>query len=182
MLFTSAVLYFSVALWCSISSLSGWATNNELPNKFVLHWTLISEPSKINPKEKGVIYFWATELNEDHQPKKEEINSYVQPFIAKHNDTEPRVYRLPYSEKTHQELIKAMQRIREGKTVVGSSKKLSGDGDEKQGKQGKGKGKGKEKGKQGDLEGEGKGSLSQKQEFMFYDLPPFKLQEKNPQN
>lgn len=181
--FITIVLYFSLALWNSLSSLSGWATDTKLPPKFVVHWTLVSEPSKINPKEVGGIFFWATEINEENMPKKEEINYFLQPFAAKKADTEPRVYRLPYSEKLHKDLQSVMQKIRQGKTVVGKGKTPGEAGEEGEGK-GKGKGKGQGNG-QGNGKGKGKngrgGSMSQEQEFMFYDLPPFKMPEKDPQ-
>jgi len=180
--FITLVLYFSLALWNSLGSLSGWATNNELPPKFVLHWALVSEPSKSNPKEVGGIFFWATELNEDHVPKKEEINYFLQPFVAKKADSEPRVYRLPYSEKLHQQLQSVMQKIKQGKTVVGRGKSPGDAGEEGEGKDGKGDGKGKGFGGEGgDKKGGRKGSMSQDQEFIFYDLPPFKMPEKDPQ-
>lgn len=175
--FISLVLYFSVAMWSSLSSLSGWATQSSLPPKFILHWTLVSEPSKINFKDKGAIYFWTTEVDEAHVVKKKEVNYFLQPFVSKKSDSEPRVHRIPYSEKLHQELMQVMQKIRQGKTVVGSAK--SGKLGEEGGEGGDGDGKGKGKGRNG----KGRdGSMSQEQEFMFYDLPPFKMPEKEPNN
>lgn len=180
-IFTTIILYFSLALWNSLPALTGWAASEPLPHKFILHWAMVVEPSKINNKEPGAIFFWTTEIDEENFPKKQEINYFLQPFIARKLITEPRVYRVPYTDKLHQKLTQVMQKLKQGKTMIGEGKSFNSQGEEGDGKgEGDGEG-GKEKGSGREKTGKGKGgSLSQKQELMFYDLPPFMMPPKNP--
>jgi hypothetical protein len=158
----SVVLYFSLGLWHSVSSLSGWPTEQVLPEKFTVHWALVKEPSKLNTADSGSILMWASSIEEEEQNE-----NHLFPFKIKKRK-EPRVYKLPYSEQMHQKLAKAMQQIAQGKGVVGE-KKGSGE------KDGKGQGQAKA-GKEGQ---KGYGSLSSEQDFIFYDLPPAILPSKD---
>jgi hypothetical protein len=45
------VLYFSLVIWFSLGGLSGWASASHLPKKFILHWSIIKEPSKKDVQE-----------------------------------------------------------------------------------------------------------------------------------
>lgn len=176
------VLYFSVVIWFSLNEISGWASPSVLPKTFILHWSIIKEPSKKNVNEKGDIFIWATEVDDDHQYKTAEVNPVLQPFTPRKNAAEPRSYRLPYSQELHENLSKMMKTIAKGGTVIGKgqTKSFSGEGEGQGGGDGKG---GKGKGGAGGREGKGNktgsgGSLSQQQDFMFYELPPPKLPEK----
>lgn len=173
------VLYFSIVIWFSLSEISGWASPSVLPDTFILHWSIIKEPSKKNVHDKGDIFLWATEVDEDHNLKVSEVNPVLQPFTPKKNAAEPRSYRLPYTRELHENLSKAMKSVAKGGTVVGKGRSKSFGNESKEGKDGgdgKGKGGSERKG-QGNKNGSG-GSLSQDQEFMFYELPPPKLPEK----
>jgi len=181
MVFVSGILYFAICMWFSLGDLSGWPTNKAVPEKFLVHWMLVREGAKDNPKDTGHIYVWLTELDEEDKPKEEEPNPWILPFVSKQKASEPRAYRLPYSKQLHEQAAQVMQMLRAGKQVVGKRGDLAGDaggGGEGEGKgKGKGKGKGREdKGEGG--KGTGEGSLSQDQIFMFYELPPAKLPEK----
>ena len=151
-------LYFSFGMWASLSNLSGWPSEQQLPEKFVLHWALVKEPSKTDITQTGSILLWASEkFDED-----EETVNTILPFVKVKRNTSPRVYKLPYSEEMHEKLSKAMKQLTQGKGVMG------GKGDA-EGKEGGEKGLGKDgKGKRG----KGYGSLSQEQDYIFYDLPP----------
>lgn len=181
--FITLCLYFSVAMWVSLSQLSGWPSNSEMPEKFLINGIAVQEPSRTNPNDKGNIYIWATELDDEYKAKKTEVSSWLLPFVSKKRPSEPRAYRLPYTQDLKQQLAQASKMMKAGKPVVGERNKLMGKG-EGQG-QGKGKGKGQAKA-QGQGKGQGKenyggkqgGSMSQDQEFMFYELPPPKLPEK----
>lgn len=179
-LFISLILYFSLAMWVSLSQLSGWPTNNEMPEMFIAHAVLVEEPSKYDLKQKGAVYYWVSEVDENHSLKKQEVSSWLLPFVSRKNGSEPRVYRLPYCEEVHEQARQVAKMLKAGKTVVGKGKKMQAAGEEGD-KDGKGKGKGKNK-STGKGEGEGKygggKSFSQRQEFMFYELPPFKIQSK----
>lgn len=157
----SIVLYFSFGLWHSVSSLSGWPTEQVLPEKFTIHWALVKEPSKLIAGDSGSILIWATGLEEENRAD----NQFL-PFKIKKRK-EPRVYKLPYSEQMHQKLAKAMQQLAQGKDVIGEKKGSGQKGQE--GQEGKG-------GKEGQ---KGYGSLSNEQDFIFYDLPPAVLPPKD---
>jgi hypothetical protein len=183
-IFIAFVLYFSLAMWASLSQLSGWPTDVGMPDNFLVHAILVEEPSKSNLKEKGAIYMWASEIDENHNIKKKEIDSWLLPFVSRKNASEPRVYRLPYSEELHEQARQISKMLKAGKSVVGKGKKI-GDGEEGEEGDGDGKGKGKGKGKgrqYGGKLGKGNGnSFSQRQEFMFYELPPFMMPDKGPE-
>ena len=170
-LFITFCLYFSFAMWFSLSDLSGWATSVSMPQKSIIHWILVQEPSKFNKKDDGGIFVWATEADTENKVIEKSIIYLLKPFSIRKNSVEPRAYRLPYSEELHQNAAKAMQMIMSGKTIIG----------EKMGeKSGNGTGEAEGSGKDGhgESKGNGSGSLSQEQVFRFYELPPFKLPEK----
>jgi hypothetical protein len=166
-LFITFCLYFSFAMWFSLSDLSGWATSVAMPQKSIIHWILVQEPSKFNKKDDGGIFVWATEADTENKVIEKSIIYLLKPFSIRKNSVEPRAYRLSYSEELHQNAAKAMQMIMSGKTIIGE-------------KSGNGTGEAEALGKEshGESKGNGSGSLSQEQVFRFYELPPFKLPEK----
>ena len=174
------VLYFSLIIWFSLSQISGWASTNEMPSTFILHWSIIKEPSKKDSHDQGAIFIWATEVDDNYQMTHQPVNPILYPFTPKKNSAEPRSYRVSYSHDLHEKLAKLQTMIAKGKTVIGKNNgKGFGIDEEGQtnGKDGKGK-KGKGAGgKAGEQQGSG-GSLSQQQDFMFYELPAPKLPEK----
>lgn len=171
MILVSVALFFSVAVWSSLSNLSGWPATKPLPAKFSVHWILIEEPSALDRTKKGNIFVWATELDQDLFPKeKNELSLAV--FAARHA-IEPRVYRVPYSSQMHQSSLKAMGLLRKGKPVVGQKGKMNSDADGT----GDAETESKKKGK-----GRSHGGFTPDQDFIFYELPPAKLPPKDPQN
>ena len=168
-LYISLCLYFSFLMWFSLSDLSGWATESKFPNKTIIHWILVQEPSKFNARDAGNIFIWATEIDEENNLKKSETNSLLKPFTSKKNISEPRVFRLPYSEELHKEAAMAMQQIMSGKTLIGDANGSGQSDSEGQGIDGQ---NGSQKNRNGN------GSLSQQQVFKFYELPPVKLPSK----
>ena len=176
------VLYFSLIMWFSLGQLSGWASQSEMPETFILHWSIVKEPSKKDSHDQGAIYLWATQVDDEHQVINQPVNPVLHPFTPKKNAAEPRSYRIPYSRDMHEKIGKIQSMISKGKTVIG---KRNGDGlSTDQSGQGDGKGTGKDgKGGQGTGAQSGKqngsgGSLSRQQDFMFYELPAPKLPEK----
>lgn len=168
-LFITSCLYFSFLMWYSLSELSGWATSVSMPQKSIIHWILVQEPSKFNKSDEGGVYIWATEADSDNQEINKHTIFFLKPFTNRKNSVEPRAYRLPYSEQLHQQAAKAMQMIMSGKTLIGE--KMNGYGEES--------GDGGAEGHHGEKQrNNGGGSLSQEQIFRFYELPPFKLPEK----
>lgn len=173
------VLYFSLIIWFSLGQISGWASPNEMPDTFILHWSIVKEPSKKDTSDQGTIFIWATQVDESFQVTNQPVNPLLHPFTPRKNSAEPRSYRLPYDRDMHEKLNVMQSMITKGKTVIGK-KNGKGIGTEEDG-QGKGGGKdGKGKGAggiAGNQKGSG-GSLSQQQDFMFYELPAPKLPEK----
>jgi hypothetical protein len=144
-------LCFSLLLSRTMEDVRGWPTDDELPNKFRVHWLVIKEPSKTDHDEKGGIYLWVTDLAGDGK--------------------RPRAYRSEYSHEKHEDAQKALGMIMDGKPVAG---RRGGEGE------GKGKGDGEGGGKgQGQGNGTGGGSLSNSPEIIFHELPPPKLPEKD---
>jgi hypothetical protein len=178
--FMTLCLYFSIAVWLSLSQLSGWPSSSVLPEKFLINGIAVQEPSLTNPNDKGNIYIWATELDNDFKAKKTEISSWLMPFVSKKRPSEPRAYRLPYTDEMKEQLSQVSKMMKAGKPVVGERNKLTGKGEGEGDGQGKGQG-GKGQGGNGKGQGQGKGkggSMSQEQDFMFYELPPPKFPEK----
>ena len=171
MAFIAVCLYFSILMWRSLSDLSGWASSSPVPQKSMVHWILVQEPSKTNKSEAGAIFIWCTEIDLDNNPINKSVSTLLKPFSARKNNVEPRAYRMPYSEQAHQQAARAMQFIMNGKPVVaermgdGSG---SGSGEAEGMNQGDGKG----------ATGNGHGGMSQEQVFRFYELPPSKLPSK----
>lgn len=182
LLLVSGVLYFSLALWMSITNISGWAADDKLPNKFIIHWGLIKEPDKAKSYDKGTIFIWLTAVDENYSPVKSKVSNWIQPFTSRKQDSEPRTYRVPYSQELHEQMAGAIAAIKKGKTVVGDGEAIGEMGD---GEDGNGKGKGKKKGEKGsgteNTPGDGLPSLSndRRNNPLFYELPPPKLPEKS---
>jgi hypothetical protein len=74
--------------------------------------------------------------------------------LAGKRSGQPRSYNLPYSRKLHEQLAEAGERMKKGHSVAGKAMM-------------------KQRGDQ-----EGHSGIGQKQDFMFYDLPPAKLPQK----
>lgn len=131
---------------------------------------LVQEPSKTDKSDVGAIYIWATEVDTDYHAVRKNVGMMVRSFSSRKSDSEPRSYRMPYSELAHKQAVEAMKIIMSGKTLVGERSDGLTDadqnGDGSQGVNGKGNAHGSH------------GSLSQTQVFRFYDLPAPKLPEK----
>jgi hypothetical protein len=169
----AVVLYFSLAMWFSLTNFSGWPVDIDMPNKFLVHWALVKQPSKKDVYQQGSILIWATEVDENNETIVQQNKTLITPFTRSEKAVEPRVYKIPYSEKMHQKLIDAMKQITQGKQIIGENKskgnkKLNNAKDE--GLEGKDKMKGSK--------GKNHGGIGQEQDYMFYDLPEVKLPEK----
>lgn len=171
MAFIAVCLYFSILMWRSLSDLSGWASSSEIPQRSLIHWILVQEPSKTNKTDMGAIFLWCTEIDVENTPVNKSVSMLLKPFSARKNNVEPRAYRAPYSEEAHQQAAKAMQLIMSGKPVIGER---MGDGSG----QGSADGERSNLNKGGKGSRNGQGSMSQEQVFRFYELPPSKLPAK----
>lgn len=78
----------------------GWPSVSDLPDKFLLHFTVIEEPDEELGSE-GQIFVWLTDLS------------------AHEMAVEPRAYRLPYQKDLHSKLDEAMRESGSGKLQIG---------------------------------------------------------------
>ena len=90
-----------VGTYLGLKDLQGWPVTEELPQRFQLHWAMISEPDK-SQKTTGSIYLW------------------IQPTAPTGKlMAEPRAYHLPYDVKMAEKVENALRQIDEGKIVEG---------------------------------------------------------------
>lgn len=149
---------FTILFWGTIHSYLGWPANEEdVPDKALVHWVVIKEPSKFTDY-KGGIYFLIESV--------EESDNFILRFFGyRKDDVEPRLFGLPYSRELHEQIEKELiPQLKTGRPVMGTLKK-KGEGKSK-------KGNSKTEGKKGD------GSESQKQDWEFHKLRPSDFLEK----
>ena len=125
---------FSIVVLLSLKDFIGWPSKSTLPQEFQLHWAIIDEPDKIKNTE-GAIYMWVTELD-------------------KENKGLPRAYKINYTRKNHEEIMKGLISL--------------GDGIQQKGEKVKSK-------ENIDIDED----LSNLQEIVIYELPKPLLPEKN---
>lgn len=92
---------FYVLAWQGHVSLLGWATSADFPEEFRVHWITIDEPDKASGGD-GTIFFWLRELDEAGLPL-----------------GEPRAHRVPWDEKTAEEVQQALSALEEGELLNG---------------------------------------------------------------
>jgi hypothetical protein len=90
-----------VGTYLGLKELQGWPVNEELPERFRLHWAMINEPDKAQNAQ-GTIYLWI----QTSAPNGKLID-------------EPRAYHLPYDLKMAEKVEKALRQIGEGRPVGG---------------------------------------------------------------
>jgi hypothetical protein len=152
----------------SLENLAGWPTDQQLPEKFTVHWIVVEEPNK-KTGEEGFIYIWATNTGVYYKEDGRDDWRTLLLSLQNYDPTKPRAYKLSYSMDLHEQSQRAMDKIRAGGKVGGER----GDGD------GSGDGKGKTSGgKKGQSGNNGGGSLSGFSGIIFHELPPSKLPEK----
>jgi len=153
----SGFCIFTIIFWSSIGSFLGWpASENDIPEKILIHWIIIKEPNKLT-KSEGAIYILLESAEEDG------AHPLLKFFGYNKNKIEPRLYGLAYDRGLHERLEKeVMPRLRKGQPVVGKLSKEKG---------GVGKNKGKSKNKGG-------GSESQDQKWYFHELLPSEIRGK----
>jgi hypothetical protein len=108
------LVFFGV--WNSVVKLKGWAAQGQLPDKYLIQWIIIDEPGKLT-KEGGGIFILASDMKKSNN---EDINIYV-----KDNTKEPRLYRISYSRKMHQESQDVIKGLKKGKKYYGTNGKES---------------------------------------------------------
>ena len=109
-----ATLMFSLNIERSLENLHGWPSSQDLPDKFMVHWVLVKEPNDSLNKDGGV-YLWVNDISEAAQEKR------TWKFFEDSDDSEPRVYLLPYSIERHEMAIKMKGRLLAGFPIIGMS-------------------------------------------------------------
>ena len=127
---------FSIIVLLSLKDFIGWPSKSELPQEFQLHWAIIDEPDKIKNTE-GAIYMWITRLDKENK-----------------NKGLPRAYKIDYTRKNHEQIIKGLISLGDGIQQKGEKVKVKEDIDIDE-------------------------DLSNLQEIVIYELPKPLLPEKN---
>ena len=125
---------FSIVVLFSLKDFIGWPSKSTLPQEFQLHWAIIDEPDKIKNTE-GAIYMWVTELDNE-------------------NKGLPRAYKINYTRKNHEEIMKGLISLGNGIQQKGEKVKAKENIDIDE-------------------------DLSNLQEIVIYELPKPLLPEKN---
>lgn len=173
-------LYLCISIGAALPDLAGWPSTSPLPSKFLVHWLVVKEPTKkINAtkgsvSKEGAIYVWATTISDEPQKKKGGWSSFLIPFSFA-STSAPRVYTTPYSVDSHEEADGIINRIKDGKIVIGERGKGDGKGNG-EGADGKKGGNGPNAGENG---ASGQGTFSLSRDVTFQDLPPALLPDKD---
>ena len=127
---------FSIVVLISLKDFIGWPSKSGLPQQFQLHWSIIDEPNKIKNSE-GAIYMWVTKLDKENK-----------------NKGLPRAYKIDYTRKNHEEIMKGLISLGDGIQQKGEKVKAKEDIDLDE-------------------------DLSNLQEIVIYELPKPLLPEKD---
>ena len=100
---------FSIVVLLSLKDFIGWPSKSGLPQEFQLHWAIINEPDKIKNTE-GAIYMWITELDNKNK-----------------NNGLPRAYKIDYTRKNHEEIMKGLISLGDGIQQKGEKVKAKED-------------------------------------------------------
>ena len=101
--------FFFVLSYQGMMSFGGWPRENQLPDKFQIHWTYVKEPDKFT-KAEGAIFIWIEELDQYNVPA-----------------GTPRSYKLPYTPPLEDEILDVQSHIESGVEQSAEVKKLDKD-------------------------------------------------------
>jgi hypothetical protein len=96
-LLTGVVILFT---YDTMTALLGFPTPGKLPERFLLHHSVILQPDK-NTSSKGMIFLWASELTRDGPAK------------------QPRAYEMPWDKETSNSFTEANRRTKQGIMQMG---------------------------------------------------------------
>jgi hypothetical protein len=95
--------FFAVS-YVSIVGLIGWPSEARMPEHFQLDWATVVEPDKLNGLP-GSIYLWVEALDEANLPA-----------------GTPRAFQVPYSRDLADRIVRAKERIEQGKEQAGTAR------------------------------------------------------------
>lgn len=138
---TTIIVLLGIPLWYTTADLRGFATEKSLPTKYQLLWAEVIEPT-VSTTEAG-LYLLIRPLDRD--------TDFTDNFILHSiSQTEPRLFRLSYDKKEHQEVQELLELIKEGESIFMDTSGEGGDGDGNGGSgEGEGEGEGEGNGRQG---------------------------------
>ena len=184
---SAVTLYFVLAVWSSITSYLGYASNEEMPWKYSINHAMVLEPDK-KTGEPGKVLLWVTKIEDEpkgeewHDKVEDAMSDFTTTLAYKPSDNAPRVHEIEYSRELHKQVQQMLQGMKQGKKYVGGKGFGKGFGEPGDGKgkgdgDGKGKGRGQGEGKQG---GQPNGGMTPNADEYpwFHELPPPKYPAK----
>lgn len=102
-----AVLVVTGFYWIQYEALqqyTGWPSNDDLPEQFVLVATEVQEPNK-QTGQPGIMYWWVRDSSEPDLP--------------------PRVYQLPYQSDIHEKTEQVIEEQKKGGLYIGRNEQQS---------------------------------------------------------
>ena len=167
---------FSLGLWRSLEGLQGWPVEAGMPERFEIKWTLVEEPNK-KKGGPGAVYVWAVNL----EPSGDGSRPFALRLHTRDLGREPRIFKLPYSRRLHEQSGKIQEMISAGGRFFGYLG-AAGPGGAPGGRSGKGReGAAGLPGTEGEgAERAGGAAPPSRQDYIFHELPPPKLPEKTP--
>jgi len=112
-----AVTFF-FGTWNGLRNISGWPSDELLPDRFELVYTIIVEPDETR-QDPGALYYWILELPEDGPINEEDIYRPGAIDVRLDPAQLPRSFRIPYSREAHEEAEEARNKIIQGVRQVG---------------------------------------------------------------
>ena len=109
------VTLFYFVSYQGIRDLSGWPSNEELPEEFRVVWVNVEEPDKVTGT-KGSIFLWLRQLDEQSQEP-----------VGK-----PRAFEIAYDADTAEDVEEALAQIGKGKKLNGKRSRQALKPEEKQ--------------------------------------------------
>ena len=160
-------LHLCISIGLSLSAFAGWPSDENLPDKFIVHWMVVQEPEKTT-RAPGFIYIWASDISEKRHTREAGWKRFFFTLSSQEKEA-PRAYVLPYSKQKHEDAEGVLTKIRDGKAVVGE--RGAGEG-------GPGEGPPGDDNANGEDGGKGGGSFSKSEDITFHELPPTSLPKK----
>ena len=99
----AVTLGFLIAGFAALQGMLGWPTETAPPTTFQLYAALVHEPDRLNASN-GAIYLWLSPRAADGEP-----------------GGPPRAYALPYSRALHEQVVRAQERLQQGRPVEGTA-------------------------------------------------------------
>ncbi|MBD86956.1 MAG: hypothetical protein CMM34_01700 [Rhodospirillaceae bacterium] len=112
-----AVTFF-FGTWTGLRNISGWPSDEKLPERFELVWAIIVEPDETT-QDPGALYYWLLELRDDSPLEEEDIYRPGSIDVRLDPTQLPRAIRIPYSRGAHEEAEEARNKIIQGVRQVG---------------------------------------------------------------